>query len=202
VFCFSLWITWPPSRCSGPPLRLGKAKLLNCFLLFAELFLSPFIRRSAEAADTCTGPFLKQSPNNQQLLLSPRLPTTSQGLQKADSITSIAPAPPSLSLVSQKQHWVGKWTHIQNSLAKLNREVSGWKKKEKQTQDDSLCRQNYFLPVSPASPASHAWRSKKSHKKLIYSYSGTARVTNVHNLDEKVIKTLVHSWIHILSYSL
>lgn len=27
-------------------------------------------------------------------------------------------------------------------------------------------------------------QQKKSHKKLIYSYPGTAHVTNVHNLDE------------------
>lgn len=163
-----------------------------------SFFLSPFISWSVAAADRCTDPFLKQSPNNQCLLLSPRATHNKPGAAEGRQYHQHCP---SLSLVSQKQHWVGKWTCTQNSLAKLNREVSGWEKK-KQAQNDGLCRQNCFLPVSPAPPASHGWRSKKSHKKLIYSYSGTAFVTNVHNLDKKVIKTFEHSWICILSYSL
>lgn len=70
------------------------------------------------------------------------------------------------------------------------------------TQNYSLYQQNCFLPVLPASPASHAWHSEKPHEKLICSYPGTAHVTNVHNVDAKNHQDISTLLSHILSYPL
>ena len=140
-------------------------------------------------------------------LLEP--PAMNQGLGRLDSITGIALTPktqlPQLlqaSPLHPKSNIQKKMNSYTKPTCKLQimKKFSG-EKTPIQTQNDSPCKQNCFLPVPPASPASHAWHSRKSHMKPIYSYPGTAHVTNVHNLDAKNHQDISAFLNYILSHS-